>query len=84
MKALKEAVALKPARGPMVNLNVLASRVAGMNPDKKAAAAAKDVFSKAAPGSDTISVTVDNSDGIKLKVLVKGKLIELGTKVQKE
>jgi len=84
MKALKEAVALKPAHGPMVNLNVLASRVAGMNPDKKAAAAAKDVFSKAAPGSDTISVTVDNSYGIKLKVLVKGKLIELGTKVQKE
>ncbi len=84
MKALKDAVTLKPAQGPTVNLNVAVGRIMGMNPDKKAQTAAKEVFGKAPPGSDTVSVTFNTDDGIKLKLSVKGKILEFGAKTQKE
>src|SRR5207248_8001750 len=83
LKALKEAASLKPEAGPVLNVNVAVGRVVGLNPDAKAQKAAKEVFGKATPGSDTVALTVEMGESVKLKLSVKGKILEFGSKTQK-
>ena len=58
LKALKDAVALQPAAGPVVNVNVAFAKVAGLAPDPKMQKAIKEVFGET-PTGDNIALTVE-------------------------
>ncbi|MFL5339718.1 MAG: hypothetical protein ACJ8F7_06075 [Gemmataceae bacterium] len=84
LKALKGAVELKAAAGPVANVTAAVGKLAGMDTgDKNAQKAAKEIFGNAPAGSDTIALTVEMGDSAKLKLTVKGKIVELIAKSQK-
>jgi hypothetical protein len=81
LAALKTATQAKAQSAKLLNVNVSVARVAGL--DKKnagAAKVAKEVFGNNPHGSDTVNVTAEMDQALKLRVTVKGKVFAFGVK----
>jgi hypothetical protein len=82
LKSIKAAASAQPTSSPtLAKLEVSVGRAAGLDPNNpNAAKVAREVFGKNPKGTDTINVTVEMGDALKVKVSAKAKIIEFGAK----
>jgi hypothetical protein len=84
LKALQAATDLKPESAPLLSATASVARLASLDAkDKTAGKVAAEVWGKDPAGKDTVAATVEMGDAVRVKVTVKGKIIEFGTKAQK-
>lgn len=84
MNALKSALQATPSTASMLSLNASVSRAVGLSkadPDSaKMIKIAEDVFGKNPAGTDLITISGEMTDTLRLRIGMKGKLIQFGAK----
>jgi hypothetical protein len=84
LKALEAATDLKPQSAPLLSATASVAKMAGLDTkEKNATKVAAEVWGKDPAGKDAIAATVEMGEAVRLKLTMKGKIIEFAAKTQK-
>jgi hypothetical protein len=79
LSEMKSAATATAAAAPALSATVSVARAASLDEkDKNAAKTAKQVFGANPNGNDTVSITVETGETVRLQIKVKGKVIAFG------
>jgi hypothetical protein len=82
LSALKEALAIAPRTGKVMELQIAVGRAAPLFNDKTQETIAREVFGDA-KGGDRIRISVEGGDALTLRLFLKAKLIDYVNRVEK-
>lgn len=82
LETLKEAVAIQPTNGKVMELQVAVARLAPLSQDKSSVEIARQVFGDA-KNSDRFHVTLQGGQALTLRLAVKAKLLDYVNRVEK-